>query len=453
MSPTPRSRSPRGLPAIALFGLLAILTLTSCSAGGSGASSKLSLGLAGSTADHPARPPVITSTSPTGTYAFVYDNQIWLRKSGQTTPTQLTHLILSTGATIKWGPLVWSPSGGLIAFSLVQNMVPTQTGGTTGALYYVDTATGATYDTPATGSIYGHTYTWYGNNMLVYVNGGGIFMFGPIDGDFRSWTVLSPMSSGDNTTFSGQGLTFGDIAITANDNLFFSAATLQTPGAPGVVGPAAIYETQLFSLSAYQQMQAADRANHTNQLPSWIATNVAAQPGTYIASLGQAYTNAEGSIVIGAWQISSDEHTLLAQRISGVDVKGGTVTSSVCTFRGWGYFASFSRCTNVLASAGKFSLSAYPTAAVSGHGAEIAIATDGLYIANADGSRATHVPSVGWEAPPVWSPDGKTIAVTQLVQQTTNANGVKTYTTNVMAVSAGSSALTLVGGGLNLAWA
>ena len=51
--------------------------------GGSGGSN-VSLGLAGSTLDHPSNPPTIAASGPGGTYAFVYDNQIWLRRDGQT---------------------------------------------------------------------------------------------------------------------------------------------------------------------------------------------------------------------------------------------------------------------------------------------------------------------------------------------------------------------------------
>ncbi|MGH2514630.1 MAG: hypothetical protein ACRDHP_03160, partial [Ktedonobacterales bacterium] len=120
---------------VVLLGLLAGCSVSLGGGGGSG-SSKFTLGLAGSTSDHSAQPPTLNG-GPNGTLAFVYDNQIWLSKSGQSGATQLTHLVLSNGANIAWGPLAWSQSGRYIAFALVQNLTPTAPGGASGPIYYV----------------------------------------------------------------------------------------------------------------------------------------------------------------------------------------------------------------------------------------------------------------------------------------------------------------------------
>ena len=95
---------------------LVLLIVAGCSAGGSSSGgTNISLGLAGSTADHPSAPPSVAAAGPNDTYAFVYDDQIWIHKSGGSNrlrcnagscnPSQLTNIVLSNGADITWGPL------------------------------------------------------------------------------------------------------------------------------------------------------------------------------------------------------------------------------------------------------------------------------------------------------------------------------------------------------------
>ena len=74
--------------------LCALLAACSATTPGSGGIN-FSSGLAGSTIDHPGKPPTIAANSPTGAYAFVYDNQIWLRQNGENQAEQLTHMALS----------------------------------------------------------------------------------------------------------------------------------------------------------------------------------------------------------------------------------------------------------------------------------------------------------------------------------------------------------------------
>src|SRR5262245_17070268 len=72
----------RALLVVALIALASLLA--ACGVGSDNSSgSNYSLGLAGSTLDHPSNPPTIAANGPSGTYAFVYDNQIWLRRDGQ----------------------------------------------------------------------------------------------------------------------------------------------------------------------------------------------------------------------------------------------------------------------------------------------------------------------------------------------------------------------------------
>jgi hypothetical protein len=165
----------------AFLALASLLAACGAGSGGSGGSN-YSLGLAGSTLDHASNPPTIAANGPGGTYAFVYDNQIWLRRDGQSSAKQITRIPLSNAASIAWGPLAWSPKGRYIAFAIVQDLVPAPGAppSSSGPIYYVDTTTCegdgqycAVYSA-GTGSIYGHTYDWLGESGLVYSAGQNI---------------------------------------------------------------------------------------------------------------------------------------------------------------------------------------------------------------------------------------------------------------------------------------
>jgi hypothetical protein len=171
--------------------------LAACSAGTDGAGgSNYSLGLAGSTLDHPSDPPTIAANGPGGTYAFVYDNQIWLRRDGQTSAQQITRLPLSNAAYIAWGPLVWSPQGRYIAFALVQDLAPAPGSppSASGPIYYVDTTSCAgagqycAVYSAGTGSVYGHTYDWLGESALVYSSGARLRRWPSCNSGASSWT-------------------------------------------------------------------------------------------------------------------------------------------------------------------------------------------------------------------------------------------------------------------------
>src|SRR5487761_2103965 len=152
-----------------LLSLAAAISVAGCSVSSSSGGINFTLGLQGSTADNPAQAPTIASSGPDGEYAFVYDNQVWAHLKGASGVIQVTRLTLSNGATILWGPLVWSPSGNSLAFALVENNNTDQLTRHEGPIYYVNltsclTTAGATcpvYTTQATGSIYGHTYSWF----------------------------------------------------------------------------------------------------------------------------------------------------------------------------------------------------------------------------------------------------------------------------------------------------
>jgi hypothetical protein len=168
-----------------------LLLLAACSAG-SGSSSTLTLGLTGSTASHAGQPPTLAANGPSDAYAFVYDDQIWIHDAGKPDARQLTHLVLSAGAAISWGPLIWSPNGKYIAYALSVSNDPTAAARSTGPIYVASAEDGSVVNTAATGSLYGHTYAWFGDQMLFYTDGGGIKMYDVGDGDPRVWPVLDP---------------------------------------------------------------------------------------------------------------------------------------------------------------------------------------------------------------------------------------------------------------------
>lgn len=445
------NRRPTGR-GVGVFAVLAILfVLAGCSAGSS--NSKLTVGLAGSTADHPSQPPQIAAKGPDGSYAFVYDNQIWLHKQGQSASSQLTHLVLSNGATIRWGPLVWSQSGTFIAFALSENLTPTQPDRETGPLYYVDTSNGTTYSTSGTGSVYGHTYDWLGDGMIFYATGGGIMMYNPGEPshDPRVWQILTPFTTQFTTSnthyYTGANTTYGDLAVEGSD-LFFTQVTLASLGATGQMGTATLEEIPLGTV---------DTSWDTSAIQGWLTAGFPAP--AQVANLGVAYANARGDVATGAWAVNLDQNgngLLVRQQILGVDTTAGAVTSSFCVLQNGNNLNpySFYGCANspILQAAGKQPTSAQSNLSVSPDGKRIAFSADALYLQNTDGSGAAKVANIGWATAPSWSADGAHVFATQLVKETIDASGVRRDQTNVQWTDAGASSQTLISGAQNLAW-
>jgi hypothetical protein len=447
---TGREQGRRALPLLRLLLVAALLILTSllaaCSAGSDGSGgSNYSLGLAGSTLDHPSDPPTIAANGPGGTYAFVYDNQIWLRRDGQTSAQQITRIPLSNAAYIAWGPLVWSPQGRYIAFALVQDLAsaPGSPPSSAGPIYYVDTNSCAgdgqncAVYSAGIGSVYGHTYDWLGESALVYSSGAGIMLF-TLDKS-RVWTVR-PIhnSSGNGATLT----TFGDLQVAAG-NLYYTRMEVKNPGSRGAVGTASLYQTVLGSEDQYSKMSASALAD---RFPDKIGD------GSSLGTLGKVYANNAGEYVAGAWRLrrtSVGVTQVVAQRIDNVDAQGGQVTSSFCSAQAYGGFPAFGgNCgTRLLPSAATQPWSARLQLALSKDG-KVALAGDALYAQDA----ADKLGPAGWAAPPAWSPDGQTVVVTTLVKKETDANGVTRAQTDLVAYPAGQQGATLIAGARNIAW-
>jgi hypothetical protein len=390
-----------------------------------------SLILAGSTNDHPSAPPSIAQGGPGGTYAFVYDNQIWLRHDGDSQAKQLTHLELSNGATISWGPLVWSHTGKYIAFALVEdlNLALGTPPRTSGPLYFVDANSGDVMISPGTGSIYGHTYTWIGDSMLLYSGGSGLLLY-TLDNP-RVWTVRE-LPTGPSGSSPAEYLFFGDVAA-GGGYVYYTRLDVRTPGHAGTVGTASLVQTYLGLSDASATPTSADLAA---RLPLTYANS--------LASLGAVYADSAGSFVAGAWQVRSAGSfpSFIAQRIDSVDASGGKVTASLCTVQ-------YSACdTKVLPQAAIQPVAVRPQLAIS-HSGKIAYTADGVYLQGVDDKLGP----AGWTTPPTWSPDGQALAVTELKGQTVDAGGMLRSQTNVVIYRGAAQGTTLIPGGSNLAWA
>lgn len=422
-----------------LLSMCSVLLLAGCSA----SSGSFSLGLAGSTADEQVTPPPIASNGPGGTYAFVYANQVWVRKDGDTKATEVTHLVLSKGGTIAWGPLVWSPDGNYIAFALVQNLDPAQGGpaSTAGPIYYVNLADSnhPVSITPGTGSIYGHTYTWYGSGSLLYADGGGIQLYdmGTADNqnaDARVFQVLSQPDKGQALNRPTDYISYGDIAYT-NGKLYYTQMDMRSLGRVGQIGSASLCDSRIESPA---------QADANGDEPRVSSYNVCGDS----MSLGTLYTAPDHTTSAGAWAITGTK--LLSQNITKINEQNGTTISQFCT-QTLGYTLRDSCPNEVLHSADTQPWSIHPQVALSSNGTA-ALTGDGVYI---DGASAK-IAGAGWTTPPAWTPDGSAVAVTTLASTgtgaSTSATGTPQKTSNIALYASGHASSVLIAGAQNIAW-
>jgi hypothetical protein len=437
----------------AVCALAALLALTACSTGSG--SSKLTLGLSGSTVDHPGPPPTLAASGPTDAYAFVYDDQIWIHDKGQPTARQLTHLVLSAGAAIAWGPLVWSPNGQFIAVALSESLTPTAAARSTGPIYVVSMGDGSVVNTAATGSLYGHTYAWFGNTMLFYSDSGGIFMYDVGDGDPRVWSVLTPFGDAtglENRTVSGGGVIYGDLELTSK-YLYYTKIMLDPSanlGAIGVVGTAALRSIPLHGSQGDLQPNAGYQpGDYLGFFP--LTRNYYNTPNS-VQDLGNAYFDAGGDLIAGAWQINGDASRFVAQSIGGVNAKDGTVSSSFSSCSRSQYYPYGYGCNGILPGVGSFLLTDRPELGLDPRGVRVAFTAGTLHTQATSGGAVGKLEGVGWIKPLAWSNDGKLVAATQFVSAAVDANDVTQVKTNIV-IFDGTHSLTLVPGGQDLAWA
>ncbi|HEX8982326.1 MAG TPA: hypothetical protein VF792_06135 [Ktedonobacterales bacterium] len=418
------------LPALALIGLL-----TGCSASGSSKGIDFQLGLQGSTADNPAAAPKIASNGPDNEYAFVYDNQVWIHPKGGSAAVQITHLTLSNGATLVWGPLVWSPSGNMLAFSLVQNMSTDQPTRAAGTIYYTNLSTCLsasknpscpTYHTQASGSVYGHAYGWLGDDWLISGSGGGLMAYDVSDPNGRrTWQIRTTDSEQQDYACS-QPRAYGDVQVDGS-LLYYTCEDLSNVTAANVIGSASLNEVDMSSLvSAFS----ADKTTRDDKIASILMGGLG---GSHVTSLGNVYVDTQGNVVAGAWQISGT--TAVFEQIGAVDAQHGTAARTLCSSA----MTSGDTCDSTpIPAVTSQTLAAHPQISVGPNGV-IAYQGDALYLSGQKDSIPVSSPYL-----PGWISGGSVVA-TNVTSTTTDASGVTRTTANLVVAQSGAPATMIAG--------
>jgi hypothetical protein len=425
---------------------MAALLAAGCSlSGGSSGGINFSLGLQGATNDHPATPPSVASSGPDREYAFVYDNQVWVRVQGNNVPRQVTQMTLSAGADIVWGPLVWSPSAKSLAFALIQNLSPTQPTSASGPVYYIDlsqclsstTVACATYHTPVTGSVYGHTYTWFNDDLLIAGNGGGINAYDVHDPNGpRVWQLrTTDTESQDNNC--PQPSVYGDVRVSetsAGLRLFYTCMTLSGLGNIGAEGSAYLNWLDL------QPFAYAFTFTDEVQRDLYIASyqNNDRFYGYQFASLGTVYSDPQGNPVAGTWDVGGG--VVAYETIGSVNAKGDTARRSLCvTYDLYGSYCA----QQPLSEIGAQPLSLHAQITI-GPNKAIAYQGNKLYatkLAQAMATTSAYAPQ--WVS-------GDTLLVTTVLSTSTDASGVTREVTSVQTAN-GSALTALISGASDLA--
>jgi hypothetical protein len=421
---------------------LAALLVAGCAASGGGGIN-FSLGLQGATNDHPATPPQIASGGPDREYAFVYDNQVWVRQKGADKPRQVTQLTLSAGADITWGPLVWSHSGNSLAFALAVNLTPGGPGRAAGPIYYVDLSqclssssiACATYRTPLTGSVYGHSYVWFQDDLLIAGGGAGISAYDLHDPNGPRLWQLRKTQDEQQDGVCQQPSAYGDVQMSGTD-LYYTCMTLPGLGKSGAIGAA--YLNHLSLLPIVNAFLLSDPVQRDQQIANF--QNADNLVGSQLASLGNVYSDPQGNPVAGAWIISGDS-TVAYEMIGSVDAKAGVASRTICLAHTWnGFIGSCGQQT--LSAVGKQPLAVHaqislgPNDAVAYQGAKL-YATK---LSNPLATTSTYAPQ--------WA-SGDTLLVTSVLSTSTDASGVTRQKTSVQMAS-GSTLTGLISGASDL---
>jgi hypothetical protein len=421
----------------AALALAVALGVAACSAS-SGAGGQL--GSLASALSTPAGTPVLGASSLTGQYAFVFGNQIWIKRTADAAPTQLTHLVLPGGAYSAWGPLAWSPDGARLAFTLVEDASGADHPSSAGQIYIADSTTGDVVSTAGTAGVDGHAYAWYGNHVLFYSSGGAINFYDYTDpSDPRPYVAVPPVVAAPADAGAGTGtgatgyVTYGDLAI-VGQTLLATRIVANRLASRGQVGTAAVY--------AYGIPQGLDEYTGGNL----GIDQSSGLDGGIVNDLGAAYVDAGGALTAGAWLISPPTGAMVAQRVLGVDAQGGTVSSHIC------YDAAIGDYCDVLlfTAAGTMPLAVRPQFGLSHSGILVAMSGATLDTERIDGTQpASYAP--GASDMPQWSPDDQLVVATQQVAAP-DASGVVDFETNVIAYPPGARASVLIGHGEDFSW-
>ncbi len=424
------------LAALALAALLA----AGCSTSGGSGGINFSLGLQGATNDHPAAPPQVASTGPDREYAFVYDNQVWVRQKGGDKPRQVTQLTLSAGADINWGPLVWSNSGHSLAFSLVVNQTPSSPANPAGPIYYIDLAkclsssstACATYRTPLTGSVYGHTYTWFQDDLLIAGGGGGVSAYDLNDpAGPRVWQLRTTLGEKQDNDCP-QPSAYGDVQVSGT-NLYYTCMTLSGLGKTGAIGSAYLNYLSLQPfVDAFSQYDPVVR----DQNIAYVQNNDSFY-GYQVTWLGNVYSDPLGYPVAGAWSIGGNS-ALAYEMINSVDAKASVAHRTICKAYTWNLY-----CNQTLSAVGSQPLAVHAQISV-GPGGAVAYQGAKLFataLGKALDTTSTYAPQ--------WT-SGDTLLVTSVLSTSTDASGITRQVTSAQ-VATGVTLTALISGASDLA--
>jgi hypothetical protein len=295
----------------------------------------------------------------------------------------------------------------------------------------VDTSNGDVQATAATASVYGHAYTWYGNNALLYSTGSSINVYDYSDpSDPRAYPALDDTPG---PSYSGGALGFasyGDLQV-VGQYLYATRFDVSALGATGQVGHAHVVR---FYVSPSPR-------NYGGGKPD-------VSGGDEFTNLGIAYSGAHGELLAGAWSIASDEGEAF-QVVQSVDTKAGTVTAKTCYADNVGNWCA----KELFQQAVTQPYASPPQLAFSRGGSLIALAGQQLYTEARDGSQYSAAAPGGWGTPPQWAPGAKYVVATQLVSASTDARAVVHYQTNLVSFTLGAKPAVLITGAQDFSWA
>lgn len=421
--------------ALALAGLLA-----GCGTNGSSTGIDFQLGLQGSTADNAAAAPKIAAGAPDNEYAFVYDNQVWVHPKGGSDAVQITHLTLSNGATLVWGPLEWSPSGNFLAFSLVQNLSTDQPTRAAGTIYYTNlstclnastNATCPTYSTQASGSVYGHAYAWLRDDWLISGDGGGLAAYDVSDPNgHRSWQLRTTANEQQDSNCS-QPRAYGDVQVVGS-LLYYTCVDLSNVATSSVIGSASL---NVVDLSQVVSQFASDKTSRDDQIASILSGGLG---GSHVTSLGNVYLDTQGNMVMGAWKVSGT--TVVFEQVGAVDAQHATAARTLCSSS----VTSGDACdATPIPAVTAQTLAAHPQISIGPSGA-LAYQGDALYLAG----QKDGIP-VSSPYPPFWISVSFVVA-TNVTATNTDASGV-TRTVSKLVFAQSGAPTTMIAGASDVA--
>jgi hypothetical protein len=286
--------------------------------------------------------------------------------------------------------------------------------------------------TPLTGSVYGRTYTWFNDDLLIAGGGGGISAYDINDPNGpRVWQLRTTQNEQQDQECA-QPSAYGDVQVSGT-RLFYTCMTLGGLGNAGSIGSAYLNYLNLQPfVYAFSLQDNVARDQYIGQVQ-----NNDHFYGVQFASLGQVYADPQGASVAGAWSIGGS--TLAYERIGSVDTKANTADRAICVASVYdGY------CGNqALSAVGAQPLAVHAQISVDGGGA---VAYQGAQLFATSLSKSLAATST---YAPQWV-SGDTLLVTNVLSTATDASGVTRQVTSVQMAN-GAALTALIAGARDIA--